>query len=80
MPGGREYTGLRGRDRNKVKFSKWGFYFKAGKKAAELHEEVEGRCQQPQGEGARKYEPTSGVGEGLEKQGGGCLASSSFRR
>ena len=32
MPGGREYTGLRGRDRNKVKFSKWGFYFKAGKK------------------------------------------------
>ena len=31
MPGAR-YTGLLGRDRNKVKFSKWGFYFKAGKK------------------------------------------------
>ena len=34
MPGGREYTGLRGRDRNKVKFSKWGFYFKAGARPA----------------------------------------------
>ena len=35
MPGGREYTSLRSRDRNKVKFSKWGFYFK---------EEVEGHA------------------------------------
>ena len=46
----------------------------------ERHQELEGRCQHPKGEGARKAEPTSGVGEGLEKQGGGCLASSSFRR
>ena len=30
MPGGREYTGLLGRGRNKVKFSKWGFYSQGG--------------------------------------------------
>ena len=58
MPGGREYTGLRGRDRNKVKFSKWGFYFKAGKKpqnsmkrlkaAASIHKaRVPGSTNQP---------------------------------
>ena len=46
----------------------------------ELNEELEGRCQHPKGEGARRAEPTSGVDEGFEKQRGGCMASCIFRR
>ena len=34
-------------------------------KAPELHEELEGRCQHPKDEDARKAEPTSGNGEGM---------------
>ena len=48
-------------------------------KVPELHEELDESCQHPNGEGARIFVPTSGVGEGLEQQGGGCLSSSSFR-
>ena len=48
--------------------------------APEVHEVFEGRWQNPKGESARKADTTCGVDEGLEKQGGGCLAFGSFRR
>ena len=50
------------------------------RKAPEIRAEFEGRWRHPKGESARRAEPTSGVDEGLENQGGGCLASCSFRR
>ena len=71
---------LLGRRRNKVKFSKWGFYLKDTQKPQVSMESLRAAASNQKARVKGMPNQSLVLERVSKKKGGGCLASSSFRR